>query len=387
MNWPVPDKFSFPAEENELSRILKSKKRNHQKIIDLTISSPYRGGLDFREYLPKIPITEEYFPDPKGESNLLHSILLDYHSHGRSVEPDSIFLTSGTSESISVLIKLFTNPGDEAILLSPGYPLFEELLNWESIRVKKLDMEFQPGIKSFWRINIPSLEKAITSKTKLFFLVQPNNPTGMTLNPDNKREVEMLLEKHGILIVLDEVFSDYNHTNKSYPEEWDVNSIYLNGISKKFGLPGWKLGWFYIKWKEKKDKSVLDRMEHILDTYLNVSYPIQLAGSQLFQFREAIQSRLRNRLQTNLDRLRNELKDESIRPFFPDFGWYIPLKVETGFSTERLAEFLLYHEDIYLYPGEFFGFKEKFFVISLLSNEEDLQSSIVKIKNLFNQKL
>ena len=102
---------------------------------------------------------------------------LYYEARGERVLPGRVLLTSSTSEAYAYLFKLLTDPGDHVLVPRPSYPLFEFLANLESAEVRQYSLAYHGA----WSIDLDSLERALTERTKAIVLVNPNNPTGSYL--------------------------------------------------------------------------------------------------------------------------------------------------------------------------------------------------------------
>src|SRR5439155_21341773 len=115
-----------------------------------------------------------YAPEPLGLSAARRAVAADFGRRGTAVSPDRLALTSSTSEAYSLLFKLLCAPGDEVLIPRPSYPLFEHLTRLDWVTAVPYDLEYHAG----WSIDIDSVERAMTSKTRAVLLVSPNNPTG-----------------------------------------------------------------------------------------------------------------------------------------------------------------------------------------------------------------
>ncbi len=113
------------------------------------------------------------------------AIARDYARRGMSVAADRIVLTASTSEAYSVLFKLLADAGDEVLVPRPSYPLFDHLTRLDLVTAKPYDLEYHGS----WSIDINSVERAMTSRTRALLLVSPNNPTGSFVDA---RELDQL---------------------------------------------------------------------------------------------------------------------------------------------------------------------------------------------------
>jgi alanine-synthesizing transaminase len=109
------------------------------------------------------------------------------------VDADHLVLTASSSESYSLLFKLLANPGDEVLVPTPSYPLFEFLAHLDGVVVRTYPLHFDHE----WHLSVDTLDALITDRTRAVVLVHPNNPTGSFLK---RAEATALLEvcaRHG----------------------------------------------------------------------------------------------------------------------------------------------------------------------------------------------
>ncbi len=355
------DRFQFSPEELQIHSKWKKLVNSNAERFDLTVSNPTRTGLSFpeTEILSCFQNSKilDYQPDPRGSIQCREIISEYYQEKGRSVDPEDIFLTSGSSESFSFLLRLFCNPGDEIICFSPSYPLMEYLAFMENVMIRYCDKDFvgtdQEGFAE-WKINFDRLEGNITERTKMIIVVQPNNPSGEILEKEELRILEETAERRGIILVFDEVFSDYIFKgNKICLETTSADSVFLGGISKSLGLPQMKLSWMYLKGSREFRKKTGDYLEIITDSFLSVGTPVQAAFPELWKLRKKLNSVIQKRLKESLGILKNI---KYPKPLFPSGGWYIPLLYSSSILTDdELAEKLVEERFTLTHPGTMFG--------------------------------
>jgi aspartate/methionine/tyrosine aminotransferase len=383
----ISQKFDYASEEDPVYKLLVQKKKQNQQIVDLTISNPTILDFDYSEFFQKTQHFEfvEYTPNPKGLVETREEISDYYKSLGRTVSPENIFLTSGTSEAISYICKLFCDPSDTVLVPSPGYPLFDFILELENLNIERYEfLERVVGDRLEWRLDFELLEKKMKLKPKLLILVQPNNPTGTVITESDAKHLKEILVKYHTILVVDEVFLEYIYNQDILASEFeDVPSFYLNGISKMLALPQMKLSWMYTKGFAKQEEKVHSKMEIITDTFLTVNTPIQKMFASLWKKREYIQRQIKERVNNNIFHLQKH-KMYGIDFYKPDAGWYGILEFSGRKTDEEVCTDLLEKYNIYIHPGYMFQFRrEDYLVFSLLTKESDILSAFEKISNHF----
>src|SRR5262249_22876671 len=252
--------------------------RAGRPFIDLTASNPTRAGFDYpADLLAPLadPRGRVYSPSPLGLLSARAAVASDYARPGLGSSPDRIGLTASTSDAYSMLFKLLTDAGDEVLVPRPSYPLFEPLTRLDLVATRPYDLDIHGG----WTIDIDSVERAMTPRTRLLLIVSPNNPTGSYVRAEELDRLADLCAPRGVAIVADEVFADYEleagaaRGSGRAATRTDVLTFALGGLSKSAGLPQGKLGWIAVGGPDALAREAMARLEHVCDTYLAVSTP------------------------------------------------------------------------------------------------------------------
>src|SRR5690242_16111125 len=122
----------WPLTRNAFTIALDELRAAGSPLLDLTASNPTQCGFQYDSSAIlsafQNPAALVYDPQPKGTLSARHEVARYYlDDHKTAVDPDSIFLTTSTSEAYSYAFRLLANPGDELLLPKPSYPLFEFL--------------------------------------------------------------------------------------------------------------------------------------------------------------------------------------------------------------------------------------------------------------------
>ena len=361
-----------------------------KELFDLTLSNPTKANLPYpeSEILQSLSNSRSllYEPTPRGFYTARETISLYYSSLGFSVSVDDIFLTSGTSEGYSYIIKLICNPGDEILIPAPSYPLLDFIASLELVNVVPYYLEEN---KDTWTFSIKNIINCVTKKTKLLFLVQPNNPTGNILSNEEINDLLSFAEKYNLAVVIDEVFRNYLFSNKS-PQLLFSDKIpvfTLNGISKTLALPQLKLSWIVCSCPKNIRKELHEGLEIIADTYLSVNTPVQIALVDLFRVKGSIQAQIQKRITRNLDfAITQFCKCSNIHSYLPQGGWYFVVKIcNITVPEDNLIIDLLNQTGVYVHPGSMFRFPEEnlYLIISLLPEENIFREGIQRIIKYF----
>jgi histidinol-phosphate aminotransferase len=156
------------------------------------------------------------------------------------VEPNEVFVGSGSNEIIELIIRTFTTPEDETVLSAGSFVMYKVALHSHGRRFVEVPM--QAG----YRYDLQAMAKALKPTTRLVFLANPDNPTSTAFS---RSELDAFLQKVGpdTLVILDEAYFEYVDWAE-YPNGLDYfrklpNLIVLRTYSKIYGLAGIRLGY------------------------------------------------------------------------------------------------------------------------------------------------
>ena len=383
------DRTNWKLTRNRLTEALEEVRSSGARVLDLTISNPTRAGLRYGE--PRIlhslasPQAMDYDPQPKGLPSARAAVAAYYQTaHGiRDLDPERVILTTSTSEGYSFVFRLLCNPGDELLVPKPSYPLFEFLADLQDVKLVPYPLIYDHG----WQMDFPSLQNAVTERTRGVVVVHPNNPTGSYVHPHEQQSLDRFCCDHGLAVIADEVFLDYAHdgaAQQSFAANQDVLTFTLSGVSKISALPQMKVAWIVTGGPAAEVEAAQARLEVIADTYLSMNAPIQWAAPVLLDQRKTIQQQLLDRVLGNLAELDRQLaRQKTCQRLNVEGGWYAVLRVPVTQTDEELAVDLLRRKSVLVHPGHFYDFpSDGYLVLSLITPGADFSVGISRLLEL-----
>jgi len=356
-----------------------------REVLDLSLSNPTRAGLHYEEAILQALSAREamdYDPQPKGLLSARQAVARYYRdAHERfEVDPESVILTTSTSEGYSYVFRLLCNTDDEILVPKPSYPLFEFLADLHDVKLVSYPLLYDQG----WQIDFPSLYKAVNHRTRAVVVVHPNNPTGSYVRPTEVEDLNRFCAEYGLALIVDEVFLDYAHdgaARASLVANSAALTFTLSGLSKIAGLPQMKVAWIVTSGPVEKKQEALARLEVIADTYLSMNAPLQLAVPVLLEQRKSIQPLLLDRVRANLQELDRQLeRQKACERLSVEGGWYVVLRVPALQSDEDLAIDLLRKVAVLVHPGHFYDFSsDGYLVLSLITPAKDFREGVGRI--------
>jgi alanine-synthesizing transaminase len=378
---------------NRFTQAVEVARASGAKILDLTVSNPTRAGLRYDEaaILRALgsPKALDYDPQSKGLLAAREAVG-DYYRNEHAIgdlDAERIVLTTSTSEGYSFVFRLLCNAGDELLVPKPSYPLFEFLADLQDVKLAPYPLIYDHG----WQMDFPSMEKAVTSRTRGVVVVHPNNPTGSFVRTEEEKLLNSFCKAHELAVIADEVFLDYGIGGSAPPRasfvaNRDVLTFTLSGLSKISALPQMKVSWIVTSGPADDVTEAVGRLEVIADTYLSMNAPIQWAVPELLMQRKSIQRQLREKVEHNLAALDRLLAGQkSCERLIVDGGWNAVLRVPVTRSDEELAIELVRQKSVVVHPGHFYDFpSDGYLVLSLIALEAEFAEGVGRVLDFLN---
>jgi aspartate/methionine/tyrosine aminotransferase len=156
--------------------------------------------------------------------------------------PGHILVTNGGSEANFVAVWNLVEPGDEVVMMVPNYMQIWGLAHAFGATVRDWPL-VNDGWR--WRIDADALERAVSPRTKLIVICNPNNPTGARFDAADLDRVAAVAGRHGSWVLADEIYRGAELDGRETATMWGRHDrvIVTSGLSKAYGLPGLRIGW------------------------------------------------------------------------------------------------------------------------------------------------
>ena len=302
--------------------------------------------------------------------------------YNKDMSPERVMIMPGGKPTMYYAIQMIGEPGAEIVHPTPGFPIYESMINYTGAKAVPYDLTKEKDLK-FDPEKILSL---ITDKTRLVILINPNNPTGSFVE---KPAIDFLaegLKKHPhVYILSDEIYSRQIFDGKemptffNYPDLQD-RLIVLDGWSKAYSMTGWRLGWSV--WPEKF-------VEHVNKFCTNnhscVNAAVQFGGIAALDgpddFIIMVMKEFTERRKIIFEGLNNI---KGIECSLPGGGFYaFPKVIETGMNGQEFAKKCLHEAGVAIVPGTAFGKKAVDYVrFSFAASQNDISKALEKIRKM-----
>jgi aspartate/methionine/tyrosine aminotransferase len=159
--------------------------------------------------------------------------------------PDDVLITAGAAEANYLAIRQLVQAGDHMVTERPGWPQAAVLAKAVGASLTEVQRQEADG----WALPLEALEAAVTGRTKVIFLSNPNNPTGQLVSAQDLARVVRIADRVGAWLIVDEVYAGLEWVGPRAPS---IAGLYPRGIttgsvSKALGLQGLRTGWMICR--------------------------------------------------------------------------------------------------------------------------------------------
>lgn len=289
------------------------------------------------------------YPHTNGTIELRERIAATYPG----AAADDVIATSGAAQANITSILTLLDPGDEIVVMLPNYmQIWGVAMNY-GLKVKTFSLEEELG----WGFDIEKFQTAVTHKTRLIAVCNPNNPTGHIMSAGERKAVIDSAAEVGAWILSDEVYAGAEHdTDEFTPSMWGQYErvLAIGSMSKAYALPGLRLGWV-VSNPEMAD-AIWARQDYI--TICPSILANKLAAHALSpEVRARILKRTREHVRrgfSNLQRWVDEHADtlSVIPPGAAAIGF---VHYKRAINSSELVRRLIREQSTYVVPGDHFG--------------------------------
>ena len=186
------------------------------------------------------------YTDVKGIEPLRAAIAKKYQEdYGLSYRKEDVLVSCGAKHSVYNIFQAIIDPGDEMVIPAPYWVSYSDM----ALLAGGVPKIIQTNEASGFRIKAEQLAAELTSKTKVFILNSPCNPTGASYDADELLAISRVLEKHSCLILCDDIYEKIVYDNfrvhnlVALSPALRNRTIIINGVSKTYAMTGWRIGY------------------------------------------------------------------------------------------------------------------------------------------------
>ncbi|KAI5420370.1 hypothetical protein KIW84_044236 [Lathyrus oleraceus] len=235
-----------------LSLLMESVGENSKRVISLGIGDPTLSTC-----FPNTKVAEEAVADALHSAKFhgyaptpgllqARSAIAKYLSDDLPYElsSDDVFITCGCTQAIDVSVALLARPGANILLPRPGFPIYELSAAFRQVEVRHYDLLPEKG----WEVDLDAIEALADQNTVAVVIINPGNPCGNVYSYHHLEKIAKTAKRLGTIVIADEVYGHLAFGDNPFVPMGFFGSIVpvltLGSLSKRWIVPGWRLGWF-----------------------------------------------------------------------------------------------------------------------------------------------
>ncbi|GLU15471.1 hypothetical protein SLE2022_319570 [Rubroshorea leprosula] len=310
------------------------------------------------------------------------------------LSPDDVFITSGCTQAIDVSLAMLAYPGANILLPRPGFPIYELCATFRFLEFRYFDLLPEKG----WEVDLDSVEALADQNTVAIVIINPGNPCGNVYSYQHLKKIAETANKLKTVVIADEVYGHLAFGANPFVPMGVFGSIVpvltLGSISKRWIVPGWRLGWFVTSDPSgmfKKPK-IVERIKKYFDilggpaTFIQAAVPHIIEHTDEIFFKKTLSI-----LKQTSDLCCELIKDIPCIacPHKPEGSMAVMVKLNLSYLEDisddidfcfRLAK----EESVIVLPGTAVGLKN-WLRITFAADPSSLKEALGRIKSFYQQ--
>ena len=239
----IPLNQNLNALKRSQIRVFANLARETPGCASLTIGEP---DLDTPENIKQAAMdalmaNQTHYAPNQGTPALRQAIAEFESNRGNPTKPEQVLVTVGACQALFTALLGILNPGEEIIVPTPGFGLYETIATIAGAKTVPLDVS-----KTGFQITKDALVEVITEKTKAIIINSPCNPTGVIFNQESLDAVKKAVLGKPIFVICDNVYHDLSYApcpDISCDADLKEQMILCQSFSKPWAMTGWRIGY------------------------------------------------------------------------------------------------------------------------------------------------
>ena len=283
---------------------------------------------------------------------------------GAEITADDVILCSGCSCALDIAISTMADAGQNILVPRPGFPIYTTLSAGQEIETR----EYNLLPNRDWESDLGHMESLIDENTAAIIINSPSNPCGSVFSVSHLKEILAIAEKYKVPIIADEIYENFVFPGETYVPIASLTTtvpvLSCSGLTKRFLVPGWRIGWIIIYDKNhvfdhEIRRGLMCMSQRIIgsNTFIQGALPTILKNTPPSFFEKTIKT-----VKKNADLAFRKLrKTPGLIPIMPRGAMYMMVKMD----MERFPQFtsdldfiekLVSEESVYCLPGKCFNY-------------------------------
>ncbi len=315
---------------------------------------------------------DTHYPENNGRKSLREAIArFEAGRNGFDYSPDEVIVTIGATEALYAALFTILNPGDEVIIPTPAFSLYESI-----VRLCRAVPVLLPTEADGFQIPRERFAAAVTERTKAVVLTSPNNPTGCVYSGETLEGIHETLRDKPVFVLCDEVYRQlvYTENYRSFSAYRDMRDrvIVIQSFSKPYAMTGWRVGYLMA------DAPLREKIR-LVHQYAVVSAAsfVQPACEEALRWDA---SGVRELFRRRRDYVYGRLTSMGLRPQKPEGAFYLFVPIARfGMDSLTFCTRMLKEGKVALVPGCYFG-TEGYMRLSYCYSDANLKEGLDRIE-------
>ncbi len=305
----------------------------------------------------------------------LRTAIAEYETaRGNAAKPENVLVTIGACQALFTALFGILNPGEEVIVPTPGFGLYETIATIAGAKMVPLDVT-----KTGFQITQEALEAAITPRTKAIILNSPNNPTGVVFSEESLANVKAAVLGKPIFVICDNVYNQLSYVDCPYlslDADLKEQLILCQSFSKPYAMTGWRIGYLVCP------DYVMDRLL-LLSAAEITAVPTFIQEAAL----EALKTDptpMKEVYRRRRDYVCNRLRDMGLSFPEPEGAFYVFVDIsEFSMDSGTFCTRMIREGKVAAVPGVCFG-AEGYLRLSYCYSDQELQKGLDRMEQFIN---
>jgi aspartate aminotransferase len=312
--------------------------------------------------------------------------------YSSDVQPSEVIVAPGAKAALFLALSAYLREGDEVLVPEPSFPAYPEVAKFLGAKPIFIPLKWLGRERGF-KLDLESIERAITPKTKMIIINNPHNPTGTVFSNDEIEWVMDLARRRKIIVLADEIYDHFIYDDLKFKSflsfpDWRDYVLYVNGFSKTFSMTGWRLGYLIAR------KEVIPRLTVLaVNVYSCATSFVQKAAVVALKKSEEDVNKMielfRKRRDLICSRL-GEVRGFEVWPskgafyIFPNIGKVLN---ELNITVEEFVNRLLINKGVVVLPGTAFPetYGKNFIRLSFAVDFTSIEEGVKRIKEFVEE--
>ena len=310
-----------------------------------------------------------YAPN-QGNADLRAAIAASETARGNAVTDDQVLITLGATQALFTALLGILNPGEEVIVPTPAFPLYESIITVAGAKMVPMDLT-----KTGFQITEELLAAHITPNTKAIILNSPNTPTGTVLNEASLAAVKKAVLGKPIFLICDNVYQQLSYgpcPDLTLDAGLKDQTILCQSFSKPWAMTGWRVGYLTCP------SYVMERLL-LLSAAEIASVPTFLQDAALTALDTDV-SAMRRTYRQRRDYVCSRLDAMGVQYPAPEGAFYVfPDISRYGMSSEEFCTRMIREAGLAAVPGSCFG-ADGYIRLSYCNSQEELAEGLNRLE-------